>query len=94
MGAKKWQKLERIACRLPLIPDYLWMAGSNNVPFSGSHNKCSVRIFVSLANIVGRRRRGATEHASRCGGVTRAAAPYDVGQDAAVHSPYFRSLFR
>jgi len=37
MRAKKWQKLERIARDLPLIADYLWVAGSDNVPVSGSH---------------------------------------------------------
>ena len=94
MGAKKWQKLERIAGRLPLIPNYLRVAGSNNMPFSGSHKKCSVRTFLSQPSIVGRRRRGATEHASRRGGVTRAAAPYDAEGDSAVHSPHFRTLFR
>jgi hypothetical protein len=69
MGAKKWQKLERIARDLPLIPDDLCVAGSNNVPVGGNHEKCSVRTFLSLASIVGRCRSGANEHAGRLGGV-------------------------
>jgi hypothetical protein len=69
MGAKKWQQLKRIACDLPLILDYLWVAGSNNVPVSGSHEKCSVRTFLSLGSIVGRCRSGANEHAGHRDGV-------------------------
>jgi len=69
MGAKKWQKLERIACDLPLIPEYLWVAGSNNVPVGGSHKKCSVRTLPSIANMVGRCRSGANELAGRLDGV-------------------------
>ena len=69
MGAKKWQKLERVACNLPLIADYLWVAGSNNVPVNGSHKKRSVRTLPSLGNIVGRCRSGANEHAGRLCGV-------------------------
>ena len=91
MGAKEWHKLEWIACDLPLIPDNLWVAGSNNVPVSGSHKKCSVRTLRSLASIVGGCRSGANEHAGRLGRVAQAAASYDGPPDPAVHSPRFRN---
>ena len=70
MGTKKWQKLERIACDLPLIPEYLGVTGSNNVPVGGSHKKSSVRTVLALGSILGRCQRGANEHAGRRGGVT------------------------
>ena len=65
MGAKKWQKRERITRNLSLIPEYLWVAGSNDVPVGGSHKKYSVRTLLALDSIVGLCRSGANNHAGR-----------------------------
>jgi hypothetical protein len=46
---------------LPLIPEYLWVAGSNNVPVGGSHEKCSIRTLLTLGSIVGPCRSGAND---------------------------------
>ena len=77
MGAKKWQKLERIARDLPLITDYLWVAGSDNVPVGGSHEACSVRTSMALCGIVGALE---VEHMI----MPAVAAAYEVSLSAAV----------
>jgi hypothetical protein len=45
------------------------VAGSNDVPLSGSHKKCPVRPLLTLSSIVGRCRSGANELVGRLGGL-------------------------
>ncbi len=78
MGAKEWQKLERITCNVPFIADDLWMAGTNNMPVSGGHMMCSLhKSAVPRQNI--RLLAKWSKRACQPWGVAQAAASYDGG---------------